>query len=98
MAMKRLVSLVSAMSLGLVMSACGGSGDGGGTGGDGRGTGDEVRDKLTNLGVPVDETPRLDDESEALPDDYSPFGSSQSFDTIEEIVRTSLSWERNRKW
>jgi hypothetical protein len=45
-----------------------------------------VRDKLTNLGVPVEETPRLDDESEALPDDYSPFGSSQSFDTIEEIL------------
>ena len=84
MAMKRLVSLVCAMSLGLLMSGCGGNG--GGAGGAGGGTGDEVRDKLTNLGVPVEETPRLDDESEALPDDYSPFGSSQSFDTIEEIL------------
>jgi len=70
------------------MSACDGGGDGGsGTGGSGgSATGDEVLDALTNLGVPVEETPRLDDESEPLPDDYSPFGSSQSFDTIEEIL------------
>ena len=87
MKMKRLIALTSAISLAFLMSACGSSDGGNGTGGTGgRATGDEVRDKLTNLGVPVEETPRLDDASEALPDDYSPFGSSQSFDTIEEIL------------
>ena len=84
---KRPVHLSSAIFLALLMFGCGSSGDGGnGTGGTGGGTGDEVLDALTSLGVPVEETPRLDDESEALPDDYSPFGSSQSFDTIEEIL------------
>ena len=86
--MRRLVGLASTVSLAFLMTACGGSDSAGATGGAGgsRVTGDEVRDKLANLGVPVDETPRLDDDAEALPDDYSPFGSSQSFDTIEEIL------------
>lgn len=82
---KTVVRLSSAISLSLLMFGCGSSGDGGG-GGTGGTTGDEVLDALTSLGVPVEETPRLDDESEALPDDYSPFGSAQSFDTIEEIL------------
>jgi hypothetical protein len=81
----RFLELATALSLASMMSACSGS-DGGAGGSGGTATGDEVRDKLANLGVPVEETPRLDDESEALPDDYSPFGSSQSFDTIEEIT------------
>ena len=78
----KFLSAFALMSLALV-SACGGGSDSGGIG---AGSGDEVRDKLVNLGVPVNETPRLDDDSQALPDDYSPFGSSQSFDTIEEIL------------
>ncbi len=69
----------------LLLTGCDG---GSSTNDDGGGTssGDEVRDKLVNLGVPVEQTPRLDDDSTALPEDYSPFGSSQSFDTIEEIL------------
>ena len=85
MTIQRLVSLASAFALSLSIIGCGSSG-GAGAGGSGGATGDEVLDKLSNLGVSVEETPRLDDESEALPDDYSPFGSSQSFDTIEEIL------------
>lgn len=69
----------------VLLSACGSDGDGaGGTGG--TPTGDEVRDSLAALGVNVEETPRLDDDMTPLPDDYSPFGSAQSFDTIEEIL------------
>lgn len=67
------------------LAACGGGGGSGEPGGTGS-TGDEVSDKLAKLGVAVEQTPRLDDNSVALPDDYSPFGSSQSFDTIEEIT------------
>lgn len=74
------------------LSACSsGDGSGGGTGG--TQTGDEVRDALAALGVDVEETPRLDDESEPLPDDYSPFGSAQSFDTIEELLLIGPQFE-----
>ena len=81
----RLLSGIAFISLALV-SACGGGGGTDNSGNGGSSSGDEVRDRLVNLGVPVEITPRLDDDSEALPDDYSPFGSSQSFDTIEEIL------------
>jgi hypothetical protein len=74
----------------LLFAACGG--DGGGSGGGGA-SGDEVRDKLINLGVNVEETPRLDDDSDPLPEDYSPFGSAQSFDTIEEITLVGPQFE-----
>ena len=67
---------------------CGGSGGGGDTG-------DEVRDALVNLGVDVEVTPRLDDDLDPLPDDYSPFGSSQSFDTIEEILLIGPQFENS---
>ena len=82
--LKNLITIAMLVALGLFLSACGGGG--GSSPGGGSSSGDEVRDKLSNLGVDVQETPRLDDNSEALPDDYSPFGSSQSFDTIEEIT------------
>ncbi len=81
--LKNLITIATLVALSLFLSACGG---GGSDPGAGSSSGDEVRDKLSNLGVDVQETPRLDDNSEALPDDYSPFGSSQSFDTIEEIT------------
>jgi len=72
------------------LSSCGGGGSGSGSGGGGgSSTGDPVRDSLVALGVNVDEvtnTPRLDDDGDPLPGDYSPFGSSKSFDTIEEIL------------
>ncbi len=78
----KFITIILLMSFALI-SACGG---GGGSSAGGSSTGDEVLDKLINLGVPVEITPRLDDDSEALPEDYSPFGSAQSFDTIEEIL------------
>ena len=43
-------------------------------------------DSLNSLGVDTTISPRLDDDLDALPDDYSPFGSAQSFDTIEEVL------------
>ncbi len=86
MKFETLARLGAAMVIAVMFPACGGDAGGGSGGGGGSVTGDEVRDKLISLGVPVEETPRLDDESEALPDDYSPFGSSQSFDTIDEIT------------
>lgn len=69
----------------MMLSACGG-GSGSGNGNEVSSTGDEVLDSLINMGVPVEQSARLDDDSDELPEDYSPFGSSQSFDTIEEIL------------
>lgn len=78
--------LGSIFSSSLLLSACGGSSSSGGEGNGGSSTGDEVLDTLINLGVPIKMSARLDDDMDALPDDYSPFGSSKSFDTIEEIL------------
>ncbi len=47
---------------------------------------DLVADSLTNLGVDVSSTQRKGDDSAPLPDDYSPFGSSRSFDQLDELV------------
>ncbi len=93
MKLDRFLKLTGCSTFLILMSACGGGGDS--TGGAGNQTGDEVRDALVNLGVNIEETPRLDDESEPLPDDYSPFGSSQSFDTIEEILLIGPQFENS---
>ena len=81
--------------LALLVSACGSDGGDGGGGTGGSPSGDEVRDRLAALGVDVEETPRLDDDAEPLPDDYSPFGSAQSFDTIEEILLVGPQFENS---
>ncbi|HSN82225.1 MAG TPA: VCBS repeat-containing protein [Polyangiales bacterium] len=85
--------LAGAIALVSFVSGCGGGGDAGGTGG--TPTGDEVRDKLVALGVNVEETPRLDDDAAPLPDDYSPFGSSRSFDTIDEVLLVGPQFENS---
>ncbi len=78
----KIQSIIVYLCIGL-LAACGG-GSGGGDGDSS--SSDEVLDALVNLGVSVEKTARLDDDNDALPDDYSPFGSAQSFDTIEEIL------------
>ena len=67
----------------LALSGCGGSSGGKS---DDVISDDLVADSLTNLGVDVSDTPREDDNSDPLPDDYSPFGSSKSFEQFDELV------------
>ena len=93
MQIDRFIKFSGVLALVALSAACGGDGDS--SGGAGTQTGDEVRDALVNLGVNIEETPRLDDASEPLPDDYSPFGSSQSFDTIEEILLIGPQFENS---
>ena len=66
------------------LTACGGS-SGGGTPAV-TPSDDLVGDTLTGLGVDVDITPRQDSNSKALPDDYTPLGSSKSFEQFDELV------------
>lgn len=77
------IPILALSSLMFVLTACGG---GGSKGSGDSNSGDEVHDALVNLGVPVDNTARRDDDDQPLPEDYSPFGSARSFDTIEEIL------------
>ncbi|MEO0606371.1 MAG: hypothetical protein AAF211_33395, partial [Myxococcota bacterium] len=44
-----------------------------------------LEDALTNLGVEVADTPRVDPDGEPLPDDYAPLGSAASFGQPEEF-------------
>ena len=71
-----------------VVSGCGGDGGHGGSGGSGS---DGVATALTSLGVDVTETARQGDTLEALPEDYSPFGSSRAFDVNEELVLIGIA-------
>lgn len=76
-----------------VLSGCGGDGgniDGSGGSGGTR-TADDVAGALTNLGVDVTETARQGDDLEALPDDYTPFGSSRAFDVNEELAMVGIA-------
>lgn len=50
-----------------------------------------VADALTQMGVDISETPRQGDDMEPLPDDYSPFGSTRTFDVNEELVSIGFS-------
>lgn len=45
-----------------------------------------VDQTLTSLGVNIAETPREDRNGDPLPDDYTPLGSSKSFDQLDELV------------
>lgn len=63
--------------------ACGG----GGGGDDGSiSSGDDVQDTLDSLGVDTSVSQRQGDNLEPLPDDYSPFGSSRSFERFDELA------------
>jgi len=45
-----------------------------------------VENVLKQMGVDTSPTPRKDDSGKPLPDDYSPFGSSNSFSQIDELM------------
>ena len=77
-----------------VLSGCGDDGSNGADGSGGGGgtrTGDDVGDSLTDLGVDVTETARQGDDLEALPDDYTPFGSARAFDVNEELALVGIA-------
>ena len=62
--------------------ACGGGGNSGGS----TSSGDKVQDTLDSLGVDTDISQRLDENKNPLPDDYSPLGSSRSFEKFDELL------------
>ncbi len=64
-----------------MLTACGGGGGGESSPGD-----DPVANSLTSLGVDISTTPRKADNSTPLPEDYSPFGSSSSFEQFDELL------------
>ncbi|HEY9052428.1 MAG TPA: VCBS repeat-containing protein, partial [Gammaproteobacteria bacterium] len=66
----------------LLLGACGG---GGGTSTTSQ-SDNPVAETLTKLGVDVSETPREAGENETLPEDYTPLGSSKSFEQFDELV------------
>ena len=47
---------------------------------------DPVEQTLKSLGVDVNSTPRQDGNSDPLPDDYTPLGSSKSFEQFDELT------------
>lgn len=81
--LKKLKLLMATIALAFLMTACGGGGSGDNVT---PSSGDEVADTLTNLGVDIAEEPRKGDDDQPLPDDYSPFGSSQSFEQFDELA------------
>jgi FG-GAP-like repeat len=68
----------------LWLAGCGGGGGDGDD--DDSNTDNTVEQTLTNLGVDISVTPREDENSESLPDDYNPLGSSKSLEQFDELV------------
>ena len=71
----------------VALAACSSSGSGGagGSGGNPDAGVSELEDALNVLGVDTTATDRVDPEQDALPDDYSPLGSSASFGNPDEF-------------
>jgi len=80
--------LVCLSSLAFALVACGSDSEGsGGEGGVGGATpADTVEDVLDNFQVDTTQTPRLDSDGDALPDDYAPFGSSAAIERFAELA------------
>ena len=76
----------------LTLSSCGG---GGSSVTEDPVSDDPVADTLANLGVDVSSTPRKDDNSAPLPEDYNPFGSSRSFEQFDELVLLGFRLDQN---
>lgn len=79
-----------ALALALAASAaasCGGGGGGGGGGGSGGpGGNSELAGALADLGVDTRTTPRQDEDGQALPRDYTPFGSTWELAKTSELL------------
>jgi len=80
--MDTFISNLLVLSLFVLLASCGGGGGGSGT----AKTDNTVEQTLTNLGVDIQETPREDENSEPLPDDYNPLGSTKSLEKFDELV------------
>lgn len=88
---KSLYALVTTALLS-TLSACGGRGDSPGSGDAGADPNtDPVARSLAALGVDTTETARVDDDLDALPDDYSPFGARRDFGAIRELLLLGIS-------
>lgn len=81
---------IGALSLILVLTACGGPAGTGGPPGPGPGDSD-LEDSLNALGVNTAPTDRVDADQEALPESYSPLGASASFGEAEPFTDDSSS-------
>lgn len=62
------------------------SGDGGGGTGTGNGNNETVEDVLTDFGVDIADSPRVDGDGEPLGDDYSPFGTMLTLNKYAEVM------------
>ncbi len=71
-------NIVLSISLSIGLYACGGGGS--------SPPAATVEQTLTDLGVDISETPREDENSRPLPDDYNPLGSSKSLEQFDELV------------
>lgn len=79
---RRAITCTCFVALAHALSACGAAD---GPGGPDVGA-DPVAETLEGLGVDTTTTARLDDDSDALPDDYSPFGASRDFTASRELL------------
>lgn len=70
----------------VVLTACGG---GGGTGEatpvSGNGNDDKIATSLQKFGVDTTQTSRLDSNNDELPESYSPFGNTKTFNKVDEL-------------
>ena len=80
----RYLTLLLTLLVSSLVVACGGGGGGGGGGASS--SGDDVQDTLDSLGVDTEISQRLDDNKQPLPEDYSPLGSSRSFEKFDELL------------
>ncbi len=57
------------------------------------GSNETVEDVLTDFGVDIADTPRVDEDGEPLGDDYSPFGSTLSINKFAEVMLFGIQLE-----
>jgi hypothetical protein len=76
--------LLLCAALTCLLAACSSDSSGGGTGGT-RGDPSDLDESLQVLGVDTTQTDRVDPDQDALPEDYSPLGSSAAFGSPDEF-------------
>jgi hypothetical protein len=72
---------IGLLALGVGAAGCGGDG-----GSESTGQNETVEDVLTDFGVDIADTPRVDNDGQPLGDDYSPFGSSLTINKFSEVM------------
>lgn len=76
----------SSFFVALAVGVLGCSGGGGDSGGSGGGANTTVEDVLTDFGVDIMDSPRVDGDGEPLGDDYSPFGTMLTINKYSEVM------------